>query len=313
MPEATGNIPNPVDFMATLENMATFILRHSEEPRTLLMRIIGYKLLSEHYRLRRFLMNSGLSLEPTSYTVKPSIGGNANAKELELLQLKQGQMTITEYTSKFEELCRFSQICQGAPKDFAEWMCIKYEGGLRSDLQIFIAPMVIRVFSELVNKSTVPEECVRRAAVEKGNIRIPFQRTTGRNFAPEGRQFGTGVNYSCGEPGQLANSYPEKKRNETGRVQQPGRVYTTSTVDADGSETLIRGNCEITGKILNALFDSGASHSFIAFEKADELGLKIVVIGYDLKVYNATHEAMMTRLGCPQVLFRIQQREFVMT
>ncbi|XP_016191928.1 uncharacterized protein LOC107632787 [Arachis ipaensis] len=43
-----------------------------------------------------------------------------NAKELELLQLKQGQMTDTEYTSIFEELCRFSQICQGAPKDFAE-------------------------------------------------------------------------------------------------------------------------------------------------------------------------------------------------
>ncbi|XP_020972533.1 uncharacterized protein LOC110269190 [Arachis ipaensis] len=67
----------------------------------------------------------------------------------------------------------------------------------------------------------------------------------------------------------------------------------------------------MAGKILNALFDSGATHSFIAFEKADELGLKIVVLGYDLKVYNATHEAMVTRLGCPQVLFRIQQRDFV--
>ncbi|XP_057755206.1 uncharacterized protein LOC130974369 [Arachis stenosperma] len=43
-----------------------------------------------------------------------------NAKEPELLQLKQGQMTITEYSSRFEELCRFSQICQGALEDFAE-------------------------------------------------------------------------------------------------------------------------------------------------------------------------------------------------
>ncbi|XP_057756171.1 uncharacterized protein LOC130975383 [Arachis stenosperma] len=34
------------------------------------------------------------------------------AKELELLQLKQGSMTIAEYTSKFEELCRFSRISQ---------------------------------------------------------------------------------------------------------------------------------------------------------------------------------------------------------
>ena len=86
-----------------------------------------------------------------------------NAKELELMQLKQGQMTVAEYTSKFEELCRFSRICQGAPEDFAEWKCIKYEGGLRSDILSFVAPMEIRVFSELVNKSRVAEDCVRKA------------------------------------------------------------------------------------------------------------------------------------------------------
>ncbi|XP_016195664.1 uncharacterized protein LOC107636686 [Arachis ipaensis] len=67
----------------------------------------------------------------------------------------------------------------------------------------------------------------------------------------------------------------------------------------------------MAGNVLNALFDSEATHSFIAFEKADELGLKIVVLWYDLKVYNATHEAMVTRLECPQVPFRIQQLCFM--
>ncbi|XP_015958304.1 uncharacterized protein LOC107482370 [Arachis duranensis] len=166
--------------------------------------------------LSRFLMNSGLSLKPISCKVRLNIGG------------------------------------RGAPKDFTEWKCIKYKGGLRNDIQSFVAPMKIQVFSELVNKSRVAEEC----------------------------------------PRHLANSFPEKKRYETGRVQQPGRVYTTSAVGAEGSETLIRNNCEMAGKTLNALFDSRATHSFIAFEKADELGLKIVILGCALKVYNATHEAM---------------------
>ncbi|XP_025623583.2 transposon Tf2-1 polyprotein [Arachis hypogaea] len=210
------------------------------------------------------------------------------------MQLKQGQMTVAEYTSKFEELCRFSRICQGAPEDFAEWKCIKYEGGLRSDILSFVAPMEIRVFSELVNKSRVAEDCVRKAAAEKGSLRVPFQRPSGRNFAPRGRNFkhggsvpqqtqgqgnyrrlntnvnqgrrfgkqpqqdlncqrcgryhlgvpcrvGLGVCYSCGQPGHMATNCPEKKKYESGRVQQPGRVYTTSTIGAEGSETLIRG------------------------------------------------------------------------
>ena len=42
------------------------------------------------------------------------------AKELELAQLKQGAMTIADYTRKFEELCRFSRICRGDPEDVEE-------------------------------------------------------------------------------------------------------------------------------------------------------------------------------------------------
>ncbi|XP_015970090.1 uncharacterized protein LOC107493511 [Arachis duranensis] len=224
--------------------------------------------------------------------------------------------------------------------------------------------MEIRVFSELVNKSRVAEDCVRKAVAEKGSLRVPFQRSSGRNFAPRGRNFkcrgfvpqqtqgqgnnrrlntnvnqgrrsgkqpqhdlncekygkfhprvscrlGLGVCYSCGQPGHMATNYPEKKKYETGRVQHPGRVYTTSIVGVEGSKILIRGNCKMAGKILNALFDSGATHLFIAFEKANELRLRTVVLDYDLKVYNATHEAMVTGIGCPQVPFRVQQREFV--
>ncbi|XP_016206321.1 uncharacterized protein LOC107646668 [Arachis ipaensis] len=42
------------------------------------------------------------------------------AKELELLQLKQGNMSVSEYTNKFEELFRFFRMCQGASGDFEE-------------------------------------------------------------------------------------------------------------------------------------------------------------------------------------------------
>ncbi|XP_052107544.1 uncharacterized protein LOC127740546 [Arachis duranensis] len=122
---------------------------------------------------------------------------------------------------------------------------------------------------------------------------------------------GLWVCFFCGHHGHLACNCPKKKKYETGRVQQSGRVFTTFAAGAEGSEALIKGNCEVTSKILSALFETGATHLFIAFERASKLGLKIVVLGYNLKVHNATSKAVMTRLGCPQVSFWVQQRDFV--
>ncbi|XP_057721338.1 uncharacterized protein LOC130935556 [Arachis stenosperma] len=90
---------------------------------------------------------------------------------------------------KHEELCRFSKICQGAPGDFEEWKCIKYEGGLRSDILSSLGPMEIRVFSDLVNKSRVAEECLKNAAIERNDGREFHRKEHNQNFAPRGQEF----------------------------------------------------------------------------------------------------------------------------
>ncbi|XP_057760933.1 uncharacterized protein LOC130981354 [Arachis stenosperma] len=110
-------------------------------------------------------------------------------KELELLQLMQDSMSVTEYTNKFEELCRFSKIGHGAPEGFEQWKCIKYESGFRSEILSTMGPMEIRIFSELVNKSRVTEDCVRNAALDKGDHRAIVRGDQGRNFAPRGQDF----------------------------------------------------------------------------------------------------------------------------
>ncbi|XP_057733984.1 uncharacterized protein LOC130949216 [Arachis stenosperma] len=100
--------------------------------------------------MRRILQSDGViiswKLFRTEFYKKYFPSSVRNAKELELLQLKQGVI-----------------------EDFAEWKCIKYEGGLRSDIMSFVAPMEIRVFFELVNKSRIAEECVRNVAVAKND------------------------------------------------------------------------------------------------------------------------------------------------
>ncbi|XP_057755534.1 uncharacterized protein LOC130974692 [Arachis stenosperma] len=94
------------------------------------------------------------------------------------------------------------RICKGAPEDFADWKCIKYEGGLRSDILSFIAMMKIRTFSELVNKTRVAEECLRNVALDKSDHRSSVREDHGRKLLPRGQDFKRGGNTPKQHQGQ---------------------------------------------------------------------------------------------------------------
>ncbi|XP_052113904.1 uncharacterized protein LOC107475738 [Arachis duranensis] len=186
------------------------------------------------------------------------------AKELELLQLRQGSMTVAAYTSKFEELCRFSRVCQGPlgdPKGYEEWKCMKYQDGLRNDIMRVVAPLEVKSFVELVNKSRVVEDCSRKNATTSTDRGGYHDRGGGaRSFAPRGRNFKRGEyvqqsqrdratfqgnnnnhqrRYGCGGAGHMSWNYLEKANRNAGRPQQ-GRVYAITTDDAAKSDILIR-------------------------------------------------------------------------
>ncbi|XP_016192073.1 uncharacterized protein LOC107632943 [Arachis ipaensis] len=223
MPEASGNNPNPVDFMASLGNMAAAMHTTAEAlgnqinngnngnngddgPMTLSsflkVRPPTFRGTSNPTDTDNWIQAIERALQAQQVPDEQRVGFGTYQLQEEaqhwwqgmrcILQpdgLKQGQMTVIEYTSRFEELYRFSRICQGAPEDFAEWKCIKYKGGLRSDILSFVAPMEIRVFSELVNKSRIAKECVRNAAVEKSDNQEFHQRDHHQNLVPRGRGF----------------------------------------------------------------------------------------------------------------------------
>ena len=62
------------------------------------------------------------------------------AKEVEFLQLMQGDMSVSEYAEKFKHLGR------------------KFENGLRGDLKLMVAPLSIKEFPALVEKARVMEK-----------------------------------------------------------------------------------------------------------------------------------------------------------
>jgi len=77
-------------------------------------------------------------------------------KEIEFLELKQGNMSATEYVAKFVELAKFYPHYTPETAEFSE--CIKFENGLRADIKRAIGYQKIRNFSELVSSCRIYEE-----------------------------------------------------------------------------------------------------------------------------------------------------------
>jgi len=73
-------------------------------------------------------------------------------KEIEFLELKQGNMSVIEYAAKFVDQAKFY------PHYTAEFSkCIKFENGLRADIKREIGYQKIRNFSELVSSCRIYE------------------------------------------------------------------------------------------------------------------------------------------------------------
>ncbi|XP_016178332.1 uncharacterized protein LOC107620720 [Arachis ipaensis] len=284
-------------------------------------------------------------------------------KEMELMQLKQGSLSVADYTSIFEELCRFSRVCQGALETYESWKCIKYQRGLKDNIMTVLAPLEIRTFSELVNKARVVEEYAKMVASSKETHRESSSGQRGKYFHPKGQNFkrggyapqgqrgfrknaqnqfqytkgrgnqskislnltcvrcghfhpydscmiGLGGYFNCGLLGHIASDCTHGKNPNAGQSQHQGRVFAMNAKDASKADLLMRGICLIGDKVLIALYDTGALHSFISFAKVEELGLKVLELAFDLHVHTP-HQTVMTRSGCRQVGFMLEGRDFV--
>ncbi|KAL4293831.1 uncharacterized protein LOC107611047 [Arachis ipaensis] len=87
------------------------------------------------------------------------------AKELELMQLKQENMSVADYTREFDNLCRLSKVCQGNPADYEVWKCAQYEKGLRRDIFGYVYLQRLTDFTELVKKSQFAESYFMKRAM----------------------------------------------------------------------------------------------------------------------------------------------------
>ncbi|KAL4381136.1 hypothetical protein AHAS_Ahas04G0103300 [Arachis hypogaea] len=158
-----------------------------------------------------------LKVHPLTFcgSTNPIEADHWEAKEMELMQLKQGSISVAEYTNKFEELCRFSRVCQGDPETYERWRCIKYHRGLKD-------PLEICVFSDLVNKARVVEEYAKTVAASKDTHGGSSSWGCGKYFHPRGQSFKRGGYAPQGQEGFKRNNqnqfqYAKRRGNQSKR------------------------------------------------------------------------------------------------
>ncbi|XP_016168444.1 uncharacterized protein LOC107610987 [Arachis ipaensis] len=104
----------------------------------------------------------------------------------------------------------------------------------------------------------------------------------GRFHPYDSCKIGLGGCFNCGLPGPIAKNCTRGKNPNAGQGQHQGRVFAVNAKDASKVDPLMRGICLIGDKTIIALYDTGASHSFISFAKVEELGLKVSELPFDL-------------------------------
>ncbi|XP_058784517.1 uncharacterized protein LOC131659324 [Vicia villosa] len=139
-------------------------------------------------------------------------------KEIEFLELRQGNKSVVEYAAKFGELAKFYQYYDGPTCEFSK--CINFENGLRPEIKKAISYQKIRVFADLVDCCRIYEDnnahyrviCEKRGKSQQGHGK-PYDAPVGKGEqkATEGKRTSGGdapvgiVCFKCGKASHKSN------------------------------------------------------------------------------------------------------------
>ncbi|XP_016195364.1 uncharacterized protein LOC107636359 [Arachis ipaensis] len=176
---------------------------------------------------------------------------------------------------------------------------------------IDVAPMEIRTFSNLVNKTRVVEEYAKTVAASKETHGGTSSKGRDKYFHPRGQGFKRGGYAPQGQGGFRKNTHDQFQRGK-GRGNQSknspnlacdrcGRFhpYNSCKIGLGGCF-----NCGLPGHIARDC-TRGRNQSAV-----EELGLKVSELPFDLHVHTP-HQTVITRSGCRQVGFKLQGKDFV--
>ncbi|XP_058726825.1 uncharacterized protein LOC131598218 [Vicia villosa] len=256
-------------------------------------------------------------------------------REREFQNFKQGNLSVSEYAEKFEDMADYSRQAVYAPDEL--WKIDQFLMGLRADIAHSVSQREFTTYAECLRQCYVAENSLKRVQEERNQNRTNYreqgksaQHLKPRGFPPKKKQ-GYGDQsaqppychkckkkhageceptpitcFRCGEPGHKSPFCPKKKDQE----KTTGRVYTLDARKAKGNNNLIAGTCYVSNQPLCVLVDCGATHSFISTECAYRLGLEVTPLPDPMVISSATDDTVEARLICKDCAVYFNGRDF---
>ncbi|XP_057432389.1 uncharacterized protein LOC130725155 [Lotus japonicus] len=246
--------------------------------------------------------------------------------ENQFLRLRHGTMTVGEYAAKLEASSKYFRFFQVRVDE--AYLCNRFVRGLNNEIERSVRPLGIRVFQQSQLGRYSGQKQAGRFDRGKAPPKKPYQRPAdrvpfaGRGATPVSKD--EVVSFKCNKKGHYANECGKEivcwKCQKPGHVERncpnaakakpvlntargrrpsaPDHVFAISGEQVAVTDELIQGTCIIAGTSLMVLFDSGATHSFIAEECVKKLGLLTADLPFDSVVTTPAADRLVTCTAC---------------
>ncbi|XP_057745055.1 uncharacterized protein LOC130962916 [Arachis stenosperma] len=174
---------------------------------------------------------------------------------------------------------------------------------------MIVAPLEIWIFSELVNKARVVEKYAKKMASAREICGGNNNHEYGKYFQPRAQNFKRGGHVSQGQGNTRIPTF-DQYHQARGRGNQS---KTSLNLTCDRCERFHpNDSCKLG---IGGCFNCGlpsymARDCFIAFDKVEDLGLKMSESAFDLHVHTP-YQTFVTKSGCRELTLKIEDREFV--
>ncbi|XP_058783906.1 uncharacterized protein LOC131658653 [Vicia villosa] len=256
-------------------------------------------------------------------------------KEREFQLFKQGNLTVSEYAEKFEDMAAYSRQAVYAPDEL--WKIDQFLFGLNADIAHSVSQREFTTYAECLRQCYVAENSLKRVKEEREQNR-PFCQNQGkvsqflkpRNSPPAMKpayvnrstqppwcnkcrrkhhgncRSGPMKCYKCGQEGHLRPNCPRPDIPE----KTTGRVYTLDARKAQGNTSLVAGTCFINNQPCFVLVDCGATHSFISNSCVRRLGFEATSLSVPMLISSATDDVVEALEICRDCSVTFNDRRF---